>query len=142
MEALTGLLLTLVVLLPLLQGIAQRVAQRRRELAVQAAKQKAHSPQRERTIFRPLPAPPAPPPRYRSLEELPPRPASREELSLERLPERPASLEAITPEGTREVELVVVAPPAARRGLLRGPGEVRHGILVAALLGTPRGLGG
>jgi hypothetical protein len=140
MEVLTGLLVTLAVLLPLLQAIAQRVARRRRELAVQAAPQKAHSPQRERTIFRPRPAPPALPPRYRSLEELALHPASREERSLESIPMRPTSLEAITPEGTREGELVEVAPPVARRGLLRGPGEVRQGILLAALLGTPRGL--
>ncbi len=142
MEALIGLLLTLAVLLLLLQVVARRVARRRRQLqlAVQAAQQKAHSPQRERTILRPLPAPPAPPPRYRSLEELAPRPALREELSLEGLPERSVSLEVITPEGTREGELVVAAPPAARRGLLRGPGEVRRGILLATLLGTPRGL--
>jgi hypothetical protein len=141
MEALTGLLLLLfALLLPLLPGISQRVARWRRELAVQAAQQRAHSPQRERTSFRPLPVPPALPPRYRSLEELAPRPASREEFSLERLPERPMSLETITPEGTREGELVMVAPPAAQHGLLRGPGEVRRGILLAALLGTPRGL--
>jgi len=141
MEPLIGLLLLLfALLLPLLPGMFQRVARARQELAVQAAQQRAHSLQRERTSLRPLPAPPAPSPRYRSLEELPPRPMSREELSLERLPERPTSLEVITPEGTREGERVVVAPPAAPRGLLRGPGEVRHGILLAALLGTPRGL--
>ena len=136
METVTGLLLAFaLLLLPLLQGIAAYVVKKRREDALRARQQgmKTHSPPREPTLLRPLPAPTARVPQYRS--------PSREERSLEMLPGRPISLETITPEPTRDEEPVVVTPPQrARRALLRGPGEVRRGILLATLLGTPRGL--
>ncbi|UQA58656.1 hypothetical protein [Polyangium aurulentum] len=142
METVTGLLLAFaLLLLPLLQGVAEYVVKKRREDAMRAAQQgaKAHSPPREPALLRPLPAPRVP--QHRSLEDVTPRSASREERSLEMLPGRPISLETTTPEPTRDEELVVVAPPQrARRALLRGPGEVRRGILLATLLGTPRGL--
>ncbi|MRG94389.1 hypothetical protein [Polyangium spumosum] len=149
MDALVSLLILMFFLLvPLLPALFARAAQKAQKRAEQAFVEHRRavaeaSRQRLPSPSRPLPA--RAHPEYRSLEEIPARP-----VSLEKLPPRASALEEMLPEvpstleGTPEPPSPVAPEPrrlARRAPLVRleKPSDVRRAILLATLLGRPRG---
>jgi hypothetical protein len=124
---------------------AEREAQQRRAIpAVRAAPPRMPSPRVEN-------APRAPPPEsmshHETLEVIPPRPSSLEVIadrpsSPEAIEDRPISLEDLSPRPAAEPHRAAFSPVRARRrgALLQHPRDVRRGILMATLLGSPPGL--
>ena len=151
MDALVSLLLVILFLmvpiLPALLAKAARKAQARAEQAFVEHRRAAAEALRRTSPppSRSLPDQRRGPIEYQSLEEIPARP-----VSLERLPPRDSALETMLPEVPITLEgmaeppapLTEPAPRPARRTpqvLLEKPADVRRAILLATLLGPPRG---
>jgi hypothetical protein len=148
-DTLVSLLMVIVFLmipiLPALLARAARKAQTHAEKAFVEHRRAAAAAFRPTSPSRPLSDQRRGPVEYHSLEEIPARP-----VSLERLPPRTSALEDMLPEVPTTLEamaeptapLTQPAPRPARRTplvLLEKPADVRRAILLATLLGPPRG---
>ena len=150
MDTLVSLIVLIVFLLvPILPALLAQAARKTQARAEQAFVEHRRA---AAAAFRPgLPSPSRPlpdrhehPVEYRSLEEIPARP-----ISLEQLPPRTSALERMLPELPITLEekpeppsaLATPSPRPARRTpvFLEKPSDVRRAILLATLLGPPRG---